>query len=177
MTLVSAGVENGNLRMLAIERLQNRGGKCRDVRSREVGITEIHENIRPKNVELVRRDFAADSGWETVLSYEDVEQDILIGLVRLRAPGETFRDELKDASLIRELHVYGQVVPLEQKSLSRFQHKGYGSQLMAEAERIALEEHGSKKLAVISGIGVRDYYRKLGYHLEGLYMMKNLVEG
>lgn len=172
MTLVSAGVENGNLRMLAQKRLEERGGKCRDVRAREVGITEIHEKIRPKNIELIRRDFNADDGWETVISYEDVEQDILIGLVRLRAPGETFRDELVDASLVRELHVYGQVVPLEQKKISRFQHQGFGSQLMAEAERIALEEHGSKKLAVISGIGVRDYYRKLGYQLEGGYMMK-----
>lgn len=174
MTLVSAGVDNGNLRSLAMERLRkDLHGKCRDVRAREVGITEIRDKIRPQNVELVRRDFAADDGWETVLSYEDVEQDILIGLVRLRAPGETFRDELQGASLVRELHVYGEVVPMEQKDLSRWQHKGYGSQLMYEAERITREEHGSKRLAVISGIGVRDYYRKLGYRLEGSYMVKD----
>lgn len=173
MTLVSAGVDNGNLRTLAMDRLKERGYRCRDVRAREVGITEIRDKIQPANVELVRRDFAADDGWETVLSYEDVEQDILIGLVRLRAPGETFRYELEGASLVRELHVYGQVVPIEQKDLSRWQHKGYGTQLMLEAERIAREEHGSKRLAVISGIGVRDYYRKLGYRLEGCYMVKD----
>jgi elongator complex protein 3 len=174
MNLVSAGVENGNLRNLAMDRLRERGGRCRDVRAREVGITEIRDKIKPANVELVRRDFAADDGWETVLSYEDVEQDILIGLVRLRAPGETFRDELRGASLVRELHVYGQVVPIEQKDLASWQHRGYGTQLMREAERIAKEEHGTDKLAVISGIGVRDYYRKLGYHLEGVYMVKAL---
>ena len=173
MTLVSAGVDYGNLRTLAMNRLLERGGKCRDVRAREVGITEIRDKLRPSNVELVRRDFAADDGWETVLSYEDVEQDILIGLVRLRAPGDTFRDELQGASLVRELHVYGQVVPIEQKDLSRWQHKGYGTQLMLEAERITREEHGSHRLAVISGIGVRDYYRKLGYRLEGSYMVKD----
>lgn len=173
MTLVSAGVENGNLRTLAMERLEKRGGKCRDVRAREVGITEIRDKIRPENVELVRRDFSADTGWETVISYEDVEQDILIGLVRLRAPGETFRDELQGASIVRELHVYGQVVPIDQKNLERWQHRGYGTQLMREAERIAQEEHGTNRLAVISGIGVRDYYRKLGYRLEGSYMVKD----
>jgi len=176
MTLVSAGVDNGNLRDLAMKRLLERGGKCRDVRAREVGITEIREKIRPSHVELVRRDFMADDGWETVISYEDTEQDILIGLVRLRAPGETFRPELVDASIVRELHVYGQVVPIEHKDLSRYQHKGYGSQLMAEAERISREEHGAKKLAVISGIGVRDYYRKLGYELEGAYMVKDFIQ-
>jgi elongator complex protein 3 len=174
MNLVTAGVESGNLRTLAMDRLKERGGKCRDVRAREEGITEIRERIRPVNVELVRRDFAADDGWETVLSYEDLEQDILIGLVRLRAPGETFRDELQGASLVRELHVYGQVVPIEQKDLGSWQHRGYGTELMREAERIARDEHGTTKLAVISGIGVRDYYRKLGYHLEGVYMVKNL---
>lgn len=176
MTLVSAGVENGNLRTLAMDRLKERGGKCRDVRAREVGITEIREKIRPTRVELMRRDFMADDGWETVLSYEDVEQDILIGLVRLRAPCETFRDELQGASLVRELHVYGQVVPIEQKDLSNFQHRGYGTQLMQEAERITREEHGASRLAVISGIGVRDYYRKLGYRLEGAYMVKDFVD-
>ena len=172
MNLVTAGVENGDLRTRAMERLQERNGRCRDVRAREVGITEIREKVRPDRVQLVRRDFAADDGWETVLSYEDVDKDILIGLVRLRAPGDTFRDELQGASLVRELHVYGQVVPIEQKDLSKFQHKGYGTQLMREAERITQEEHGAKKLAVISGIGVRDYYRKLGYKLEGAYMVK-----
>ncbi|EAY13921.1 elongation protein 3 homolog, putative [Trichomonas vaginalis G3] len=173
MTLVSAGVENGNLRDIAMKRLLQRGGRARDVRAREVGITEIRDKIKPDKVELVRRDFMADDGWETVLSYEDTDNDILIGLVRLRAPGDTFRDELQGASLVRELHVYGQVVPIDQKDLSRYQHKGYGAQLMAEAERITVEEHGSKRLAVISGIGVRDYYKKLGYRLEGAYMVKD----
>jgi len=173
MTLVTAGVENGNLRTLAMERLIQRGGKCRDVRAREVGVTEIREKVRPNKVELIRRDFSADDGWETVLSYEDVERDILIGLVRLRAPCETFRAELKDSSIVRELHVYGQVVPIEQNDLTRYQHKGYGAQLMAEAERISIEEHCAKRLAVISGIGVRDYYKKLGYSLDGSYMVKD----
>jgi len=57
---------------------------------------------------------------------------------------------------------------------SQFQHKGFGRLLMEEAEKIAREEHGSTKMAVISGVGTRGYYSKLGYHLEGVYMVKEL---
>lgn len=78
----SSGVEHGNLRELALARMKDLGLKCRDVRTREVGITEIHEKVRPNDVELVRRDYYANAGWETFLSYEDPEQDILIGLLR-----------------------------------------------------------------------------------------------
>lgn len=53
--------------------------------------------------------------------------------------------------------------------------QGYGTLLMEEAERIAKVEHRSTKLAVISGVGTRHYYRRLGYHLEGPYMVKALA--
>jgi elongator complex protein 3 len=125
-------------------------------------------------VELVRRDYVANDGWETFLSYEDPLQDILIGLLRLRKLScWTFRPELVNAtSMVRELHVYGSVVPIHSRDPSKFQHQGYGTLLMEEAERIARDEHGSTKMAVISGVGTRHYYRKLGYHLEGPYMVK-----
>lgn len=58
---------------------------------------------------------------------------------------------------------------------TKFQHQGFGMLLMEEAERIAREEHGSDKIAVISGVGTRNYYSKIGYHLEGPYMVKMLV--
>lgn len=90
-------------------------------------------------------------------------------------PETTFRPELIGAtSLIRELHVYGSVVPVSERKLDKFQHQGYGVLLMENAEKIAKNEHGSKKIAVISGVGTRKYYRKLGYHLEGPYMVKSL---
>uniref|UniRef100_A0A8C8I197 Elongator complex protein 3 n=1 Tax=Oncorhynchus tshawytscha TaxID=74940 RepID=A0A8C8I197_ONCTS len=164
MPLVSSGVEHGNLRELALARMKDMGTECRDVRTREVGIQEIHHKVRPYQVELIRRDYVANGGWETFLSYEDPEQDILIGLLRLRrCSAQSFRPELKGGvSIVRELHVYGSVVP------------GFGMMLMEEAERIAREEHGSGKLAVISGVGTRNYYRKLGYELEGPYMVKHL---
>ncbi|XP_037305089.1 elongator complex protein 3 isoform X1 [Pungitius pungitius] len=176
MPLVSSGVEHGNLRELALARMKDMGTECRDVRTREVGIQEIHHKVRPYQVELVRRDYVANGGWETFLSYEDPEQDILIGLLRLRrCSPQSFRAELKGgASIVRELHVYGSVVPVSSRDPSKFQHQGFGMMLMEEAERIAREEHGSSRLAVISGVGTRNYYRKMGYELEGPYMLKEL---
>merc|ERR1711874_720374 len=148
---------------LALARMKDLGSECRDVRTREV--------------ELIRRDYTANGGWETFISYEDPEQDILVGLLRLRKLSEeVFRPELKGgASVVRELHVYGSVVPVSTRDPTKFQHQGFGTLLMEEAERIAAEEHGSRKISVISGVGTRDYYRKLGYQLDGPYMSKQLV--
>lgn len=80
--IFSSGVEHGNLRELALNRMKDLGLKCRDVRTREVGITEIHEKVRPDDVEPIRRDYVANGGWETFLSYEDAKLDILVGLLR-----------------------------------------------------------------------------------------------
>ncbi|WEL39264.1 Elongator complex protein 3 [Encephalitozoon hellem] len=201
MTLVSSGVEHGNIRELALARMKDYKTKCRDVRTREVGIKNIHESILPEEVELVRRDYVANKGWETFLSYEDVKQDILIGLLRLRKCSvDTFRRELKDvgcvpegdganlqegvyhpavvngnASIIRELHVYGSAVAISKSDGKKYQHQGYGTLLIAEAERIARDEHKSKKIAIISGVGTRNYYARFGYVLEGPYMVKDLA--
>ncbi|CAG7833606.1 unnamed protein product [Allacma fusca] len=174
MPLVTSGVEHGNLRELALARMKDLGMECRDVRTREVGIQEIHEKIRPEDVELIRRDYWANNGWETFLSYEDPQKDILIGLLRLRKCTSSFRPELKKASIVRELHVYGSVVAVSDKNPKNFQHQGFGTLLMEEAERIAKDEHGSEKISVISGVGTRNYYRKLGYELDGVYMSKTL---
>lgn len=178
MPLVTSGVEHGNLRELALARMKDLGTQCRDVRTREVGIQEIHNKVRPYEAELIRRDYYASQGWETFISYEDPEQDILIGLLRLRkCSDETFRPELQGkCSIVRELHVYGTAVPVNSRDPTKFQHQGFGMLLMEEAARIAREEHGSTKIAVISGVGTRNYYRKMGYELEGPYMTKMLVE-
>lgn len=179
MPLVTSGVDNGNLRELALARMKDFGTKCRDVRTREVGIQEVHHKVQPDQVELIRRDYYANGGWETFLSYEDPKKDILIGLLRLRKASKkyTYRKEFTSqrTSIVRELHVYGSVVPLHSRDPRKFQHQGFGTLLMEEAERIALEEHGSEKISVISGVGVRTYYGKLGYELDGPYMSKKLV--
>lgn len=173
MPLVSSGVENGNLRELALSRMKHLGWTCRDIRSREVGMQEIHNKVRPNQIEFLRRDYMANGSWETFLSYEDPERDILIGLLRLRrcSPATTYRPEFRSCptSIIRELHVYGTAVPIHDKDPKKFQHQGFGMLLMEQAERIAKYEHGSEKIAVISGIGVRSYYRRLGYVLDGTF--------
>nr|CAH8861813.1 unnamed protein product [Trichobilharzia regenti] len=193
MPLVTSGVEHGNLRELVLARMEELGATCRDVRTREVGIQEIHSRVKPYQVELIRRDYVANGGWETFLAYEDPYQDILVGLLRLRkCSPQTFRPELRVTrptnttasgdqcntdplcSIVRELHVYGSAVPVSARDPTKFQHQGFGTLLMEEAERIAKYEHGSLKIAVISGVGTRNYYRKLGYELEGPYMVKLL---
>jgi len=177
MPLVTSGVEHGNLRELALNRMKDLGTECRDVRTREVGIVDIHNKIKPDQIELIRRDYYANGGWETFLSYEDPQQDILVGLLRLRKCSEaTFRPEFKcgQCSIVRELHVYGSVVPIHSRDPTKFQHQGFGTLLMEEAARIAKEEHGSVKLSIIAGVGTRNYYRKLGYELDGPYMSKML---
>ncbi|GMM34605.1 Elongator subunit [Saccharomycopsis crataegensis] len=180
MPLVSSGVDNGNLRELALTRMKDFGVTCRDVRTREVGIQEVHHKVQPDQVELIRRDYYANGGWETFLSYEDPKQDILIGLLRLRKASKkyTFRKEFtsQPTSIIRELHVYGSVVPVHSRDPKKFQHQGFGTLLMEEAERIAREEHGSEKISVISGVGVRNYYAKLGFELDGPYMSKKIAQ-
>lgn len=177
MPLVSSGVEHGNLRQLALARMKDLDLPCKDIRMREVGMKQIHEQVNPESVELLRRDYVANGGWETFLSYEDPEKDILIGLLRLRkASSVAFRPEISEvpSSIIRELHVYGSAVAVNARDPVKFQHQGFGMLLMEEAERIAREEHGSKKLIVISGVGTRHYYRKMGFYLDGPYMSKML---
>ncbi len=178
MPLVTSGVGYGNLRTLALRRMADLGLACRDVRTREVGIKLIHEEVVPAHVELVRRDYAANGGWETFLAYEDPRQDVLIGLLRLRqCSAETTRPELtaQPSSLVRELHVYGSAVPVAARDPTKFQHQGFGMLLLEEAERIARDEHGSEKLAIIAGVGTRHYYRKMGFELDGPYMSKWLI--
>ena len=177
MPLVSSGVEHGNLRQLALARMKDLDLPCKDIRMREVGMKQIHEQVNPESVELLRRDYVANGGWETFLSYEDPEKDILIGLLRLRKASDVaFRPEITEvpSSIIRELHVYGSAVAVSARDPVKFQHQGFGMLLMEEAERIAREEHGSEKLLVISGVGTRHYYRKMGFELDGPYMSKML---
>ena len=170
---IFGGVKKSNIRQLAKERLIEKGGRCRCIRCREVG-HNILKGIEPEldNIELTVETYNACGGTEHFIAFEDVSQDILIGFLRLRFPNSPHHHELDGSALVRELHVYGSMVPVGEKAReTNWQHRGYGTELIGCAENIAHDE-GYKKLAVISGIGVRDYYRKLGYTLDGLYMSK-----
>jgi elongator complex protein 3 len=104
-----------------------------------------------------------------------VSGDSLIGFARLRFPSMVYRPELTDAALVRELHVYGSLVPVgvDARETEEWQHRNYGRVLLLRAEEIAAAA-GSLRLAIMSGIGVRPYYKRQGYVRRGPYMIKEL---
>lgn len=166
---ISAGIQKSNLRQLARHELEDRGETCRCIRCREVGMNEE----TPDSIELLEQRYEAVGGTEYFLSFEDQDQDLLIGFCRLRFPGDPHRPELQNAAIIRELHVYGNQIGIG-KSSDDWQHQGYGKQLLARAEEITADA-GYDRLAVISGIGAREYYRnKLEYEQDGPYVVKDL---
>ena len=113
--------------------------------------------------------------WSALLK-RDVKQDILIGFLRLRIPHKPFRPEMDEkTSLIRELHIYGPMVEIGEKPRFEWQHRGYGRELLSEAEKISGEEFDMKKILVTSGVGAKEYYKKLGYMKKGVYMGKKLT--
>jgi len=120
---------------------------------------------------LTRLEYDASHGKEIFLCYED-ENETLFGLLRLRVSPNLHND---NKALVRELHIFGTEVPLGEKKEQAAQHQGLGKELLLEAERITATEFHIKKLAILSGVGVRDYYRSLGYHSEGNYMVKRLI--
>jgi len=130
--------------------------------------------MKAGNVDLVLRKYEASGGEEMFISFEDKKIDKLVGLLRLRFPGSTFIPELRNAAIIREVHVYGSQIPVGAKGReSNKQHSGWGGKLMNEAEKLA-KKAGFSRIAVISGVGTRQYYARTGYRLEGTYMLKDL---
>ena len=174
-------MKNGNLRQLVQEELARQGIQCRCIRCREVGHSRSNRNETPASdsIRLQRIDYEASGGSEVFLSFENLETDSLVGYVRLRIPSENpHRVEIKrkQAGLIRELHIFGQTVPVgDRPGLKGYQHKGYGSQLLQEAERVATEEYDRRKMLVISALGTKQYYAKFGYTHDGPYVSKTLA--
>ncbi len=173
-TEIEVGIKASNLRELVQKEMNSKGLKCNCIRCREAGHNFYKNKIIPKNIKKRVEEYKASGGEEFFISYEDFERDILIGYIRLRFPDKPFRKELKGSAVVRELRVVGSEVPIDENAVGQqHQHKGYGKELLKEAEEIAIKR-GYRKLAVISAIGTREYYRKFGYRLEGVYMVKNL---
>ena len=174
---IVGGTKFSHLRDAAQEKMKRLGVRCECIRCREVGYALLKgKEIDEKNIVLNRMEYTASGGKEIFLSFDDKENDVIVGLLRLRIPGKSFRPEITPRStIVRELHVFGVEMGLQERSvwLDTFQHKGFGKKLMEEAERIT-KEVGFDRIVVISGIGVREYYKKLGYELEGDYMVKNI---
>jgi len=161
---IEGGNKITNLRQL----LQNQGAQCSCIRCREAR----GKKVTLKDIKLVKRQYQASGGTEIFLSYESKDKKVLYAFLRLRLQKNvSWYSVLENAALIRELHTYGELMALKSKN-KKVQHAGFGKRLMLEAEKIA-KQKGYHKIAVISGVGVREYYRKLGYQLEDEYMVKN----
>ena len=169
---IEAGVRKLNLRELVHAEMARRGTRCRCVRCREAGHLANKEKRHPRDVALTRASYASAGGVEHFLALEDVEQDILVGFVRLREPSpRAHRPEARDALLLRELKVFGSEVPIGEHREGAHQHRGHGARLVAEGEALA-RELGRARVVVTAGVGVRNYYRKLGYERLGPYVAK-----
>jgi elongator complex protein 3 len=161
-----AGVDRTNLRQFTDEKYDV---APRDIRARE----PKGQRVNWDKVEITVNEYAASGGTEFFISAEDMDNDFLIGFCRLRFPKEFLRSEITlTSALLRELHVYGTATAIGEEGM--VQHKGWGRKLMAKAEEIAVSR-GKNKMVVISGVGVKEYYKhKLGYEKEGVYMVKSL---
>ncbi len=163
--LIVAGSIHGNFRQLAAERLRARGGRCRCIRCREVGRREHADE--PPSISTITYDCCG--GEERFI--QATAGGALIGFLRLRLPAASWRPELEDAALVRELHVYGAPVRLGSRAGSaEWQHRSFGRELLAEASCQAAAA-GFGTVAVMSGVGVRPYYRRQGYIRDGPYML------
>jgi len=153
-----SGTTRIDLRKEVEAKLRKNKNKIKEIRFREVGFNkEINSDLKLKITK-----YKASNGIEYFLEIVNKE-DILFGLLRLRI--------VDGKSLVRELHVYGKSLELHEKNKNATQHKGFGKWLMEEAEKISKREK-TKKISVISGIGVRKYYQDLDYKLEDTYMIK-----
>jgi len=173
---IVAEIKKSNLRELIEKECERKKIKIQEIRYREVG-HKLEKGILPDidSVKLCRLDYDASKGKEIFLSFEDLKNDILIGFLRLRIPYKPFRTEIdKNTGLIREVHVYGPTVPIGLIKKDAWQHKGFGKKLLNEAEKIAKDEFDLKKLIVISGVGTRNYYKKLKFKKDGVYVSKRI---
>jgi len=149
----------GNLVTNLRQVMQQRGVKCRCIRCREPREQII---TRPK-LNIIK--YEASEAQEYFINYESADEKTLYGFCRLRIN----KNSPIAPAIIRELHVYGALVPVGGKK--KIQHMGLGKKLMLEAEKIA-RKNKCEKIAVISGVGVRNYYKKMGYRIKESYMIK-----
>lgn len=177
-TLVVDGVKKSNLRQLVDDKLKIKKVRCNCIRCREIGYKILKEGIEPDwdSIKLKRLEYAASGGKEIFLSFDETRHNALIGFLRLRKPSaELLRKEIDEKSSgVRELHVYGRMLPVGERGETGFQHKGFGRMLLEEAEKIAKEELDSRKILILSGVGVRDYYFSMDYRRDGPYVSKKL---
>ena len=175
-TLIEAGVQKSNLGELVYNKLDEQNINCQCIRCREIGHKKTNENYTLDDFKLFSESYTACGGEETFISIEDKNEESIAGFLRFRLPSENiFRPEITEkTALIRELHVYGNMIQIGNKNPSIGQHTGFGERLLKEAENLAINNN-KDEIAIISGIGSRNYYRKFGYERKGPYMAKKLI--
>ena len=174
---ITAGLKD-SLRDVIRQKMNERSLECKCIRCREYG-HRARGDREAGEPRLMRMDYEAQNGKEIFLSFED-DSETLFGLLRLRIQSRPIprlgssRDE--KSALVRELHVYGPEVSLHQRLTKAAQHRGLGKALLREAERIARDEFKVQQLAILSGVGAKEYYRtEFGYASYEGYMVKSLV--
>jgi len=171
---IMAGNKLTNFRQIAEKEIEAIGGRCQCIRCREIRNQAV--NWKDLTQEVI--EYKSSVGKEYFISYKTIADDKICGFLRLAIPDHevsngNFIAELQNKSIIREVHVYGQVVGIGSKSNGRSQHLGLGTMLMEKAKEIS-KEHGYDNISVISAIGTREYYRKKGFTEEGLYMSQKI---
>ncbi len=176
--LIEDGVKLSNLRQIALEKLGNHGLRCRCIRCREVGHRWLKDKVRPDSDKIVVQTITepASGGLELFISAEDQVNDVLVGYIRLRIPSaKAHRPEItQKTAVVRELRVYGPLVPVGKHLDAAWQHKGFGGVLLSEAERQAKEEYDRNKVVITSALGTRQYYGRFGYSSDGPYVSKSV---
>ncbi|KPJ71691.1 hypothetical protein AMJ50_00965 [Parcubacteria bacterium DG_74_3] len=175
--IIAGGSKLLNVRQVIARKIKSEGWRCRCIRCRE-----IREDYNPKEkLKLFRQDYRASGGREIFLSFENKNRSKLYSLLRLRVSSQCNEERpryiipvLEGAAIIREVHTYGQLVPVAERKKLAPQHQGLGKKLIREAEKIIKKEWGLNKITVIAAVGTRDYFRKLGYRLKDEYMIKSL---
>jgi len=175
---ICTGIKKSNLRQYVEVEMQKNHTSCRCIRCREIGHVsgEKIKTITEHSLHCVHRRYKASGGDEYFISLEDPVQDVLVGYLRLRDIAIPHRYELQTdpCMMIRELKVLGREASLGSRTSEVYQHRGFGKKLLHEAERICSEEVGKTQLFVLSGVGVKPYYRKLGFIDTGVYLSKKL---
>jgi len=175
---IDAGVDKSNLRQLVQKYMREHSLECRCIRCREIGHKYLKKDIKIDDEDIVfdTTFYNASSGEEVFISLVSKKYDALIGYLRLRDLINPHRYELqkKPCMIIRELKILGRELSLGTKTDTGIQHRGFGKELINEAERICKEEFDKNYLFVLSGVGVKEYYRKNGFKDDGEYLSKKL---
>ncbi len=171
-TNVVEGNKRTSLRQDVHEEMKRRGTKCDCIRCREVRGTQVDVST----LKLDDLAYSAACAEEHFLSFV-TPNDQIAGFIRLALPEKnappTGLPDLEGAALIREVHVYGQSLPVGAEGNGAAQHVGLGTRLLQEAEKIA-RSNGFRRMAVISAVGTRKYYLERGFERGELYLVKDL---